>query len=87
MHFISEMNPFLWADESSADPAYFEEFKSFMKDKTIGSDMGYSLALEFLSNDIIYYSKIPEYFQKTSVDEWISAAKECLSEPHKRAKK
>ena len=63
MHFVSELNPFLWADESSADPAYYEEFKSFMKDKTIDSDMGYSLALEFLSNDI-YYSKVPEYFKK-----------------------
>ena len=82
MHFVSELNPFLWAEESSADPAYYEEFKSFMKDKTIGSDMGYSLALEFLSNDI-YYSKIPEYFQKTTIEEWISAAKEYLSEPHK----
>lgn len=56
-----------------------------MNDKTIGSDMGYSLALEFLSNDI-YYSRIPEYFQKTTIEEWISGAKEYLSEPHKCGK-
>ena len=70
MHFVSELNPFLWAEESFADPAYYEEFKSFMKNKTIDSDMGHSLALEFLSNDI-YYSRIPEYFQRTSVKRFL----------------
>ena len=29
--FLSEINPFLWKEESSADPAYFVEFQQFMK--------------------------------------------------------
>lgn len=30
--FLSEINPFLWKEESSADPAYFVEFQKFMKE-------------------------------------------------------
>ena len=80
--FLSEINPFLWKEESSADPAYFVEFQQFMKDKQIGDDYGYALALEYLMTEK-FYEGIPQYFSKISKEEWIESAKSYLAEPHK----
>lgn len=82
MHFISELNPFIWKEESSADPAYFEEFCQFMKDKKLGDDLGYSIAIGYLKTEYCYKKAI-DYFLKTSLDEWKDAVKAYLAEPHK----
>ena len=80
--FLSEINPFLWKEESSADPAYFVEFQQFMKDKQIGDDYGYALALEYLMTEK-FDEVIPKYFSQISQEEWIESAKSYLAEPHK----
>lgn len=46
--FLSGMNPYFWEAEMSADPAWYEEFKDFMKNKSLGADNGFQLAKEYL---------------------------------------
>ena len=53
-YFLSEMNPYLWVDIGSADPAVYEEFKDFMKDKSLGADNGFSIAKEYLRTAVFY---------------------------------
>ena len=76
--FLSEINTFLWKEESSADPAYFVEFQQFMKDKQIGADYGYALVFEYLMTEK-FYEGIPQYFSKISKEEWIESAKNLFS--------
>ena len=81
-NFLSSLDPFLWEDCSSGDPAYFSEFEEFMKGKSIGEDYGYSLALEFLQTN--EYSKgMDKYFLMTPIEKYIGGAKEYLSQSHK----
>ena len=35
LNFLSEMNPFLWEEAGSADPALYEEFSVFINGKNI----------------------------------------------------
>ena len=81
-NYLSSLDPFLWQDCSSGDPAYFSEFEEFMKDKNIGDDYGYSLALNFLQTN--EYSKgMDKYFLMTPVEKYVIGAKRYLSQPHK----
>ena len=43
-NLIGEMNPFLWQDISSADPAYYDVFCRFVKGKNIALDNSIDLA-------------------------------------------
>ncbi len=83
MHYVSELNPFLWASEDSADPAYFYDFNKFMQNKTIGDDFGYFLIVEFIKTNDEYYFGMERYFLRTSVEEFKETAKKYLSESHK----
>ena len=82
LQYTTELNPFVWDSESSADPSYYEKFCRFMDDRTIGDDYGYSLALEFIRQEE-FYKNMDKYFLMTSQDEYIKAAKEYLKDPHK----
>ena len=64
--FLSEMNPYMWGTEDSADPAVYEEFKEFMKDKNLGKDNGFELAKEYLKTIDFYpgLEKDREHCQK-----------------------
>ena len=61
---------------------FSEQCQQFMKDKQIGDDYGYALALEYLMTEK-FYEGIPQYFSKISKEEWIESAKSYLAEPHK----
>lgn len=78
--FLSDMDPYIWNDEGSADPAEYEEFFAFMKDKTIGDDFGYSLVTAYISCIERCYVDRPltDYFA-VSKQKWIDMAKEYLS--------
>lgn len=84
--YVSDLNPFIWKTEDSADPAYFSEFNDFMMDKKIHDDFGYSLIAQFIKTNDEYYSSLEKYFLMTSKDDFIKTAKKYLSEPHKGGK-
>lgn len=70
--YVGSLNPFLWEDGGSADPAYFIEFSQYMNDKKIGEDYAYEHIKIYLSTN--NYDK---YFT-VSKEDWIKAAKEYL---------
>lgn len=80
--YLSEINPFFWTDYSSADPAYFSSFESFMAEKTIGEDFGYSLIAEFLQDED-FYKGMRDAFLSISIEDFVTHAKKYLSSPHK----
>lgn len=81
-HFLSEMNPYLWNDETSADPAWYEEFKEFMKGKSLGKDNGFQLAKEYLKT-IDFYPGLEKYLEEYDQDGWNDAVQQLMSQPHK----
>ena len=83
--FLSGMNPYAWTDESSADPAWYEEFKTFMKDKTIGSDNGFELAKTYLKT-ITIYPGLKKYLDEYDQDGWNDAMQQLMNQPHKGSK-
>ncbi len=84
--YVSDLNPFIWKTEDSADPAYFSEFNDFMKNKKIGDDFGFSLIAEFIKTNDEYYSSLEKYFLMIKKEDFIQSAKKYLSEPHKGSK-
>jgi hypothetical protein len=81
-NYLSSLNPFLWEECTSADPAYYTEFQEFMSDKKIGDDYGYSLVLSFLHSN--KYSKgMEKYFLMTPKEKYIEGTIRYLSQPHK----
>ena len=75
--FLSEMNPYFWQTEDSADPAVYSEFKDFMKNKKIGDDFGYSLVNEYLET-ITSFPTIKNCFSAIDKEYWLQSAKSQL---------
>ena len=81
-HFLIEMNPYLLEAEMSADPAWYEEFKTFMKDKTLGNDNGFQLAKDYLKT-IDFYKGMEKYLDEYDQEGWNDAMQQLMSQPHK----
>ena len=81
-NFISGMNPYLWEEETSADPAVYDEFLEFMNNKTIGADYGYHLVNDYLDT-VDYYKNIKRFLANIDGQFWIESAQKLLSQPHK----
>ena len=80
---ISGMNPFLWEDISSADPAYYDEFCKFISDKEINLDNSLEIAKEYIKT--IKYANVADAMMNMPKDKWLTACKEYLKSEHKGA--
>ena len=80
-NLIGEMNPFLWEDIGSADPAYYAEFCRYIKDKTITIDNGFELAKGFIKT--IDYVDVTEAFEKPDYDKWLDGCRRYIAGDHK----
>ena len=78
---ISEMNPFLWQDIGSADPAYYDDFCRYIKGKTITLDNSFELAKDFIKT--IDYVDITEAFEKPDYDKWLDGSRRYIAGEHK----
>ena len=79
--FLSDMNPFLFTDIGSADPACYDDFCKFVNKNNIELKNSYKTAENYIKNLAI--SDIAEAFAKTDETKWLVAAKKYLSSPHK----
>lgn len=84
--FLSGMNPYAWETEDSADPSWYEEFKTFMKDKSLGNDNGFQLAKEYLKT-ITFFPGLEKYLDDYNQEGWNDAMYQLLNQPHKGEKK
>lgn len=80
--FLSEMNPYLWDSEDSADPAAYAAFKEFIKGKERGDDNGFQLAKDYLKT-IDYYQGIEKYLDEYDREGWNDAMRQLMSQEHK----
>lgn len=82
--FLSEANPFLWKEISSADPAIFSEFCEIVQQKDIPIADSYDVASAYISAMPYYYaSAVREAFNTITREEWFDGVKRYMSMPHK----
>ena len=78
--YLSEMNPFLWNDEGSADPAMYSKFKAKFQENFNSNECSvedsYNFTKSFLkADDNINAKKALGVFSNISLEEWIEASK------------
>lgn len=83
--FLGDVNPFIWKDIGSADPAIFIEFCKMVPQKEISLEESYKVASEYINALPYYYADdVREAFKEIDPEKWLKAAKEYLSQPHKK---
>ena len=80
---LSEMNPFLWKDIGSADPAVYNEFCTFLGEREISVENSLSIAKDYVKT--IDYVDVTAAFENIDPEEWIHGCKDYLSTEHKGA--
>jgi hypothetical protein len=75
--YLSNMNPFLWKDEGSADPIIYSNFKSEFSKKfnsKCSFEDGYNFVKQYLEkgNDT-YTDKAKKSFSNVSLKDWIKS--------------
>ncbi|MBR4830367.1 MAG: hypothetical protein IKZ96_01190 [Bacilli bacterium] len=75
--FLSEMNPFIFEGEGSADPVIYNEFKSKFNEEfnaTCKIDEGYSFCKKYIEE--LNKTEIIDAFNNKKVEDWIKAYKD-----------
>ena len=80
---LSEMNPFLWDDIGSADPAVYDDYCAFIGDRKITVEKSLDIAKGYVQ--IIDYADITEAFLNVDHEQWEKGCREYLSADHKGA--
>lgn len=78
---LSDMNPFVWTDEGSADPAMYSEYKEFLNGREISIDNSFEIAREYLKT--IDYADVTPALKDVTEEKWLAVCKKYLEEPHK----
>ena len=78
---ISDMNPFIWPDIGSADPAMYSDYIHFLNGRTITIDNSLDIAKEYL--ETIDYADVTDALKDMTTEEWASYCRKYLAEPHK----
>ena len=78
---LSEMNPFIWADIGSADPAVYIEYCAFLGEREISVDNSLSIAKEYVAT--IDYVDVTAAFEDIDPEEWIRGCEKYLATEHK----
>ncbi len=78
---ISDMNPFMWQDCTSADPTVYDAYCKLVGDKEILLENSLQIAREYIGT--IDYADVSEAFHDMTDEEWITACKEFLATDHK----
>ena len=74
--FLSDMSPFTFADESSADPAVYSEFCDFIMEDKIEIDNSFELACKYI--EWIYQPYVTSAFEWITEEEWDENTKNYL---------
>lgn len=82
---LSDMNPFVWADKGSADPAMYSEYLEFLNGRAITLENSFDIAKEYVKT--IDFADVTAAFEEMSENDWMNYCKKYLSEPHKGGEK
>lgn len=80
---LCDMNPFVWGDLNSADPAVYKHFCEFVGEQKITIENSLGIAKKYIST--IDYVDVSEAFSEMTDEEWTVPCKEYLSSDHKGA--
>lgn len=69
--FLSDLNPFIWAGENSADPATFENFKAAYQKYGTDEAQGYTFVKKYIRRECSPI--IQQAFSSTTEEDWMSA--------------
>ncbi len=78
---LSDMNPFVWEDIGSADPAVYDEYCSFLGERMITIENSLDIAREYVKT--IDYVDVTAAFRDVDPEKWISGCKKYLASEHK----
>ncbi len=78
---LSDMNPFVWADIGSADPAMYSEYLDFLNGRAITLENSLDIAKDYVKT--IDFADVTAAFDEMLENDWIDYCKKYLSEPHK----
>lgn len=75
--YLSDANPYLFADRKSADPAVYAEFCNYLSENSPKNDYSpeesYSLVRQYLSSECLsYYGNFISAFDDISMEEWLN---------------
>ena len=79
--FLSDMDPFLFKEITSADPATYASFEKHISEENISLDKSFEIAKEYLR-----WVGVPsaiESFELLEEEQWVNATKHYLQEQHK----
>ena len=78
---LSEMNPFLWDDIGSADPAVYADYCSFLNGRKITLENSLEIAKEYVQT--INYVDVTEAFCNADRKKWEDGCAKYLATDHK----
>ena len=78
---LSEMNPFIWADIGSADPAVYIEYCAFLGERKISLEDSLSIAKDYVKT--IDYVDVTAAFENMDPEEWTHGCEKYLATEHK----
>lgn len=73
--YLSDANPYIYADRTSADPAVYSDFCEFLDKQFHKEDYpieeSYSIVKSYLESDYLsYYGNFVKTFEDISLEEW-----------------
>ena len=71
-NFLSDANPYLFTDHSSADPAIEVEFNTFAAEYIKGQDLNYENTYDMVVHYLEKYTSFSERFKEIDLEEWSS---------------
>lgn len=80
-NYLSDANPFLFADIGSAVGDCYNSFCKFIDKKQITTESSFAVAKSYIES--LQIKAVSSAFENISEDNWIKAAKKYLSQPHK----
>lgn len=79
-NYLSDANPFLFADNGSAVPEIYDHFCNIIQED-ITTENSYDLAVKYI--DTLDDKDISEAFHQINQDDWNSSVSAYMSSPHK----
>ena len=80
---LSDMNPFIWGDCISGDPAMYASYSKFIGNREITLDNSLEIAKEYVKT--IDFADVTEAFDDMTDEDWLPVCQEYLASEHKGA--
>ncbi len=82
--YLSDANPFLWAEKVSADPAVYDDFCKYIPQERIAIEESYDFARGYINVLPARYVKaVRNAFAVITKEKWLNSVEKYLSNPHK----